>query len=158
MPTPDFAEPRHVLQAFLDAGTRGDLATMQACVTRETLGSGKLDPSSAPEGMGFVMDEPRQDGDRVVIPIRAYPIGMPAEGQPAFAMNCFMVQEDGQWKFDLPKSAEGMMAGLEAAMGEIASAMGKAMEGVGKAMTEGLKEAFGEKPSSAKRKKPHKKS
>lgn len=158
MSAPDFAEPKRVLQAFLDAGTRGDLPTMQACVTRQTLGSGKLDASAAPEGMGFVMDEPRQDGDRVVIPIRAYPIGMPAEGQPAFAMNCFMVQEDGQWKFDLPKSAEGMMAGLEAAMGEIASAMGKAMEGVGKAMTEGLKEAFGEKPSSAKGKKPHKKS
>jgi hypothetical protein len=64
-------------------------------------------------------------------------------------MDCLMVKEDGQWKFDLSETMNRMFGGnLEEAVEQIGDAVGKAMgeamKGVGDAIGEGLRAAFGE--------------
>lgn len=141
----DFAEATRVLQAFMEAGMRHDEAAMSACVTRRTLESGQLDASSGPEGMRMVLDDQRQEGERVVIRARAYPVDAPEDAAPAMELCCLMAREDGQWKFDLPGSLELMMGGsLEAAVEQMATALSEAVAGVDQALAAGFGQAFGD--------------
>ena len=108
-PAPIPAQAKQVLQAFLDASLRKDEKAMRACVTRHTLESGQLN-SAGPEGVTLAMGEPQQEGEQWVIPVKAVPIGAPEGTPPVMEMPCLMVEEDGQWKFDLVGTAERMMA------------------------------------------------
>jgi hypothetical protein len=105
------AQAKKALQAFFDAAVCQDDSAMRARVTRRTLESGDLDGTSAPEAMNFVVDEPRMEGQRMVIDVRGFLIGAPEGAGPAMELPCLMVLEDGQWKFDLAATGERMTAG-----------------------------------------------
>lgn len=136
------AAARTVLQAFLDAGLARDEAGMKACLTRHTLESGQFNPDSAPDGLRFVLGDGQMEGKMAVITMKGFPTDAPADSPPAMEMACLMVQEEGQWKFDLSGTMDRMMGGLQQVMEQMAASMGDAMKGIGEAMAEGLQEAF----------------
>jgi hypothetical protein len=133
----------NALQKFLDAGQRRDESAMKACLSRRTLESGQFD-NSGPEGVRFEFGEGCMEGENALIPLKMIPIDGPADAPPVMEMPCVMVQEDGQWKLDLPATMERMMGGgLGAAMEQVATVMTTAMEGVGRALAGGLGEMMG---------------
>jgi len=131
------AQAVEVLRTFLDADLRKDEAVMKACLTRETLESGRF--HGGPEDMTYELGEGRMEGAVAVIPVKAV-ANHPSESGPAsMELPCIMVQEEGEWKFDLAGTMERMMGGaMEQAMGQVAEVMSEAMEGVGKAIADGL--------------------
>jgi hypothetical protein len=134
------AEALQVLQRFLDAGQRHDESAMKACLSRRTLESGQFD-NSGPQGVRFEMGEGQMEGDGALIPLKLIPLDAPADAPPAMVMPCVMLNEDGQWKLDLPATMERMMGGgIEAAMEQAATVISTAMEGVGQALAEGFGE------------------
>jgi hypothetical protein len=139
----DSAQATLVLQTFMEASLRHDEATMRACVTRSTLEANQMKAEGGPEGVRFVFDDQHTEGELLVIRARAIPLDSPEGTPPALEMACLMVKEDGQWKFDLVRSVDRMMGGMEQAMEQVATAMGEAMQGVGQALADGLQQAFG---------------
>ncbi len=146
------AEAMKTLQVFLEAGLRQDEKAMRACLSRKSLESGQLDPSSSPKGAKFLFKESHMEGEQAIIQVRAVPQEGPDDAPPLLEMPCIMVKEDGVWKFDLGTTVDRMMGGLEAAMGEMTKVMGDAMKGIGEAMGEAMTEAFG--PSTGGEAKP----
>ncbi|MCY2929127.1 MAG: hypothetical protein NTV86_06455 [Planctomycetota bacterium] len=141
------AAARAVLQAFVDAGLARNEAGMKACLTRHTLESGQFNPDSAPEGLRFEVGDGQMEGPMAVITMKAFPSDSPADAAPVMEMACLVVQEEGQWKFDLSGTMDRMMGGLQQAMEQMAVSMGDAMKGIGEAMAEGLQEAFNGLPA-----------
>jgi hypothetical protein len=144
--TSDSAEATQVLQTFMDAGPRHDEAAMRACLTRRTLESNSMSPEGGPEGLRFVYDDQRMEGEQLVIRARAFPVDAPDDtAPPTLEMACIMVKEDGQWKFELMGSVERMMGGsMDAVVEQVTTAIGDAMRGVGQAMSDGMQQAFGQ--------------
>src|SRR5882724_5987728 len=86
-----------VLNAFLVALQRNDLAGMSACLTRQSLESAQIHGS--PEGVRYVMGESQMEGERAVINIKGFAQDAPADSPPAMEMACLLIREEGQWKF-----------------------------------------------------------
>jgi hypothetical protein len=143
-----------VLQRFLDAAMRKDEPAMRECLTKKTLESGQFD-GTGPQGVRFVLGEALMEGEVVMVPVKAFPLDLPAAeettAQPAMQLQCLMVQEEQAWKFDLAGTTERMFSGdMEAAMQQAAETIGTAMQGVTEVLSETLKQAFGgpdEKPA-----------
>ncbi len=133
-----------VLQAFLAASDKKDEEAMKACVSKQTIEAGQMNTEGA-EGMEYHLGDPVWEGDNVVIPMRAVPTAESPQGVPEMEMQCLMVEEDGQWKFDLMETMNRLMGGdLGEMMDQMADMMKDTMEGLGEAMAEGMKAAFGE--------------
>jgi hypothetical protein len=136
-------EAVQTLQKFLDAGQRRDEQALKACLSRRTLESGQFDPAG-PEGVRCELGEGQMDGETAIIPLKLIPLDAPADAPPAMVMPCVMLNEDGQWKLDLPATMERMMGGgIDAAMEQVATVMSTAMEGVGQALADGLGQVMG---------------
>lgn len=135
------ADAKKALQGFVDASIRRDLEEMKSFLSKSTLESGQFNGSAGPEGVKYVLGEPRPEKDGILILLRAFPEGTPEAGEPVMQMDCLMIREKGSWKFDLAASVERMMGG---ALEQVVSTMAEVVEGVGKAMGEGLQAAFGE--------------
>ena len=128
-------EAIHALETFLGASLRRDEAAMRACVTRQTLESGRM-RNDAPEGFTFSLGEAKMEGESVIIPMALTP---PGATEPATQMECVMTLEDGDWKVDLGAALDRMMGGpMAEAMESMAAGMAQVMEGVGQAMAEAL--------------------
>lgn len=131
------AEAVGVIHSFLDASQRNDMAAMSACLTRQSLESGQLHGS--PEGVRFVVDETHMEGATAIVTISGFPLEAPADAPAVIQMPCMVVQEEGQWKFDIGATMDRMMGPqLEAAMQQVADGMGQALEKVGQALTTAL--------------------
>jgi hypothetical protein len=149
-------EALDVLRSFLDAGLRRDEPAMRACLTKKTLEAGQFDGSS-PQGVRYVFGAAAMEGEAAVVPVRAFALEGPAEGDPAavpvMEMPCVMVQEEGQWKFDLVATTERMFSGgLETAMSDTVAALGTAMEGITQQLGDVMREAFGGSSSGDEKK------
>lgn len=126
-----------VLNTFLDASRRKDLAAMTACLSRRTLEGGQ--PHEGPEGMRFALGETHMEGPLAVIDIKGFPDDAPADAEPVMQMSCLLVQEEGKWKFDLNGTMERMMGPqIEAAMQQVAEGMDQAMGKIGQAVATAL--------------------
>lgn len=125
------------LRRFVEANARQDNDAMKACLTRASLESGNFS-GSTPPGVEFRLDAPEDEGGRVVIPLRVHSTEAPPDAPPLDTLRCVMVEEDGEWKFDLLSTMSPMMEQMEqamtAAMGQLGEAMGEAFQAVGEAM------------------------
>lgn len=133
-------EARAVLQRFLESNQRGDEEAMRSCLTRETLESGQFS-GPMPGDMRFQMGPAEDTGESVIIPMRMGPAEADDDG--LMEMRSVMVQEDGEWKFDLKATAEAQMAAMEEAMGAMAQQLGDAMGEAFESIGDALSEAFG---------------
>jgi hypothetical protein len=135
------------LQAFVDANARQDADGMRACLSQGSQEAGGFN-GPTPAGIEFRMGEPEPEGERVVIPLEVVAgEGMtdgPPPGTVLDTLRCIMVQEEGQWRFDLMSTMQPMADAAEAAMkeamGQLGDAMGAAFGAVGEAMSQ----AFGD--------------
>lgn len=143
-----------VLGRFVEANGRQDTVEMMKCLTRRTLEAGGFS-GPTPATVEFRMGTGGEEGERVVIPMSVVAAGEGSDGSVLDEMRCMMVEEDGEWKFDLlatmaPKM-EAMEATMRAAMGQLGDVMGEALGAVGEAMgaafggsASGLRSAFGD--------------
>ncbi len=139
-----------VLQTFLDAGLKNDLPTMRTCLNRASLESGQFDGSS-PQGVRYVLGDASMEGENVLVAVSAFPVDAPPGAPPAMQLSCLLVQEEGQWKFDLATTTQRMFSGgLEAALSQTAEALGTAMQGITETLGATMAQAFGESDSGAK--------
>lgn len=136
-------EAINVLQGFLDASGREDIEEMKQFVSKQTIESGSMNTEGG-KGMKYELSEATWEGDHVVIPMRATPTDEAPEGAPEMEMQCLMVQEEGEWKFDLVETMNRLFGGdMGEMMDQMADLMKDTMEGLGDAIAGGLESAFG---------------
>ncbi len=150
MSTDRAAGATRVLQSFIDANGRQDAAAMIACLTRSTLEAGGFSGPTPPNVQFKIGDAAEVDGN-ITIPMHVMPVGDP-DAPVLDTLQCVMVEEDGQWKFDLLATIGPQMAAVEAAMdeamGALGDAMGQAMGAVGDAMSAAFGESGGANTSA----------
>jgi hypothetical protein len=127
-----------VINDFLDASQRKDMKAMEACLTRQSLESGQFN-GSGPEGVRMAVGETHMEGELAVVTVGTFPLDAPPDNPPVMQMPCILIQENGQWKFDLAATMERMMSGvLNSAVAQVADGMSQAMDKLGHALGDAL--------------------
>lgn len=132
-----------VLRRFVDANAAQDVAGMMKCLSKNTLESGGFS-GPMPGEFRFEFGEAEEQAPSVIIPMTVLAPGETPDTPPVpvMAMRCIMVQEEGEWKFDLASTMQPQMEAMESAMmdamQQVGNAMGEAMGAMGAAMGEAL--------------------
>jgi hypothetical protein len=143
--------PREVVAEFLRLTVdASDLNKAKLHLTKRSVESGSFDAAAVPAGATYTLGAEESDelGRRIPVSVKS---PMPGGGDQEMTVPVIVVQEEGQWKIDLPATMERLMGGVTDALGQAMGAMGEAlttaMTGVGEALAEGL----GETPAPAKK-------
>lgn|GEM_PF-4816547 len=137
-----------VLRRFVDANASQDVVAMMKCLSKGTLESGGFS-GPMPGEFRFEFGEAEEQGAGVVIPMTVLAPGETPETPPTpvMALRCIMVEEEGEWKFDLASTMQPQMEAMESAMmdamQQVGSAMGEAMGAMGGAIEGAMGEALG---------------
>ncbi|MCE7974940.1 MAG: hypothetical protein DYG92_11565 [Leptolyngbya sp. PLA1] len=128
-----------VLRRFVEANAHQDVPAMMGCLSRGTLESGGFS-GPMPGAFRFEFGDAESQGEQIIIPMTVLAPGESPDTPPTpvMSMRCIMVQEDGDWKFDLASTMQPQMEAMESAMMEamqqVGSAMGEAMGAMGEAL------------------------
>ena len=141
-PVSPISGARKALESFLKFTVDSpDLEKARLYVTRRTAESGALHAGAVPAGSTYTLGAEEADelGTRIPVSVKS-----PAAGGEAQEMTVPVVimQEEGDWKIDLPATMErffgGAMDVAAQAMGAVGQAMATAMAGVKEALSAGL--------------------
>jgi hypothetical protein len=142
----DLRAALEALQSFLAASARGDREGMQRALTRASIAEEGWDAPSPPD-LEMKPGTPVEDGERVLVPMRLQPPGLPADQEPIARFTSVLLREDGVWKLDIPATrAQGspeMEALADQMMEQLGSALSGAMEQMNHAMQQ-VGEALGD--------------
>ena len=154
------AGPREVVETFLRLTVdTPDLQKARLHLSKRSLETG--DFHAAPAGSSYTLGAEESDELGLHIPVSMKSPLPGGTDMQEMTVPVVVVQEDGQWKIDLPATMDRLMGGVTAAVGQAMSAVGAAldtaMSGVGAALAEGLggipapaKKALAAKPGPRK--------
>jgi hypothetical protein len=135
--------PRDVVAAYLHLTVDSpDLQQARLHLTKRSVESGDFEVRSMPAGSRYTMGAEEADelGRRIPVSLKR-----PADDgrtEEEMTVPMIVVEEEGQWKIDLPATMERLMGGVGGTMDKVAGMVGDAlttaMSGVGEALAEGL--------------------
>ena len=135
--------PREVVAAFLRLTVdTPDLQKARLHLTKRSVKSGSFEAGAVPRGSTYTLGAEEADGlgRRIAVSVKSPAAG--GAGAQEMTVPVIVVEEEGQWKIDLPATMERLMGGVTEALGAAAGAMGEvltaAMAGVGDAVAEGM--------------------
>jgi hypothetical protein len=135
--------PREVVASFLRLTVdTPDLQKARLHLTRRSVEAGDFHAGAVPAGSTYTLGAEEADdlGRRIPVSVKSPGVGDAAAQEMTVPM--IVVEEEGQWKIDLPATMERLMGGMGEAMDKVTGAMGEAlttaMSGVSAALTEGL--------------------
>ncbi|MCW5755471.1 MAG: hypothetical protein KIT24_12260 [Phycisphaeraceae bacterium] len=136
------AEATNVLKGFVDANNRQDGEAMKTYLCRSSLEEDGFSGPMPPE-LKLEIGEAEDHGDKVIIPLNISAPGDDGQMMQLDELRCIMIQEDGEWKFDLATSVAPQMEAVEAAMGQMMEQLGTAMGEAFGAIGDAISNAFG---------------
>jgi hypothetical protein len=124
--------PRQAVEGFLKYTVdTPNLEKAKLHLTKRSVASGSLDAAAVPPGSTYTLGAEEADelGRRIPVSVRS-----PGDGGAAQEMTVqvIVIEEEGDWKIDLPATLDRMMGGAMNAMGQM---MGDALGAVGQAMS-----------------------
>jgi len=153
--------PREVVAEFLRLTVdASDLNKAKLHLTKRSVESGSFDGAAVPAGSTYTLGAEESDelGRRISVSVKS-----PAPGggdAQEMTVPVIVVEEEGQWRIDLPATMERLMGGVTSALGQAVGAMGEAltsaMTGMGEALAEGYGETAAPAPKAKAAKKPAK--
>jgi hypothetical protein len=135
--------PREVVASFLRLTVdTPDLQKAKMHLTRRSAESGTFDAAAVPAGSSYTLGAEEADelGRRIPVSVKS-PVPGTTDMQE-MTVPVIVVQEEGEWKIDLPATMERLMGGMTSALGSAMEAVGEAlstaMSGVGEALAAGM--------------------
>ncbi|HEY4328415.1 MAG TPA: hypothetical protein VGN88_01665 [Phycisphaerae bacterium] len=136
---PDPSGPRDVVASFLRLTVdTPDLKKAKLHLSKRSLDSGLVDVSSVPAGSTYTLGAQEADDLGARIPVN---VKSPVPGSSTLqemTVPVIVVQEEGEWKIDLPATMERLLGGagqaIGEAMGQVGEVLSAAMTGIGDAM------------------------
>jgi len=128
--------PREVVAAFLRLTVdTPDLKKAKLHLTKRSVASGSFDAAAVPAGSTYTLGAEEADelGRRIPVSVKS-PVPGGGDTQE-MTVPVVVVQEEGEWKIDLPATMERLMGGVTAALGD---AMGQAMGAMDQALTSAM--------------------
>lgn len=125
--------PRDVVASFLRLTIdTPDLKKAKLHLTKRSVASGSFDAAAVPAGSTYTLGAEEADelGRRIPVSVKS-PVPGGSDTQE-MTVPVVVVQEEGQWKIDLPATMERLMGGVTEALG---SAVGQVMGAMDQALT-----------------------
>ncbi len=130
-----------------------DWEKAKAFVSRRTAAAGDLNTAAVPAGATYTLGAEESDelGMRIAVRVKgpSIEVGGQTQDSEEVTVPVVVIEEEGQWRIDLPATMERMLGGAAEAVGQAMAAMGDAMVGAVSAIQEGFAGALGTSAGSA---------
>jgi hypothetical protein len=125
--SPSRVGPREVVESFLRLTVdRPDLQKARLHLSRRSVDSGVMAVTSMPPGTRYTLGAQMADELGHWIPVNVKS-PVPSAGLQEMTVPVVVVQEEGEWKIDLPATMERLLGKATGAMGQALSAVGDVM-------------------------------
>ena len=138
--------PREVVESFLRLTVAtADLQKARLHLTKRSVAAGSFEAAPVPAGSSYTLGAEEADelGRRIPVSIKS-PAPSGGRGEE-MTVPMIVVEEEGQWKIDLPATMERLMGGegaiaaaFDRAAGAMGAALGTALGGVAEALVQSL--------------------